>query len=61
MPYNFDYPEHEISILDKVVYCADKLEHLRTDKDVNNIDKIREMVNIDINKGFDFLYNQLKK
>ncbi len=61
MPYNFDYPDHNISLLDKVVYCADKLEYLRTNEDVENIDKIREMVNIDINKGFDFLYKQLNK
>ncbi len=61
MPYNFDYPEHEISIIDKVVYCADKLEYLRTNNDVADIDKVREIVNNNINEGFDFLYNQLNK
>lgn len=61
MPFNFDYPEYDISILDKVVFCADKLEHLRTEEDVRNINDVREMVYADINKGFDFLYKQLNK
>lgn len=59
----FDYNSiNEISLLDKVLYCADKLEPARIEKiDLDNIDYYRNLVLENIDQAFVEIYEQLQK
>ncbi len=57
-PYSFGEP---ITFLDKLIYCADKLEPNRTDEDVNNIAYFRELLKNDVDKCFSELYQSVQK
>ncbi len=57
-PYNYGSP---ITFLDKVLYCADKLEPNRTDTDINNIEYFRILFKQDVDKCFDELYAATQK
>lgn len=48
-----------LTILDKVLFCCDKLEPARTEKDLKDIDKIRKLLYVDLNKTFDTIINTL--
>ncbi len=57
-PFNFGSP---ITFLDKVLYCADKLEPNRTDEDINNIAYFRELFHKDVDQCFEELYSATQK
>ncbi|MGL4950587.1 MAG: bis(5'-nucleosyl)-tetraphosphatase (symmetrical) YqeK, partial [Mycoplasma sp.] len=57
----FEFGSKELSILDMVLFCCDKLEHNRTNEDINNIDYFRNLLKIDINKCFNELYKSLEE
>ncbi|KEZ24048.1 bis(5'-nucleosyl)-tetraphosphatase (symmetrical) YqeK [Ureaplasma diversum] len=58
----FDYNSaNEISLLDKVLYCADKLEPARMEGiDLDNIDHYRNLVLENIDQAFIEIYEQLQ-
>lgn len=58
----FDYYFDEPSLLDKILYLADKLEPSRTDDDVfgQDINTYRELAFKDVDACFDKLYNWLQ-
>lgn len=53
----FDFGKKQNSLLDKVIYCADKLEPLRDNNDIENIDYYRELAKKDIDQAFENIYN----
>ncbi len=57
-PFNYGEP---ITFLDKVLYCADKLEPNRTDEDINNISYYRDLFKQDVDKCFSELYAATQK
>ncbi|MGL4951702.1 MAG: nicotinate (nicotinamide) nucleotide adenylyltransferase [Mycoplasma sp.] len=57
----FAFGEGELSIIDMCLYCCDKLESLRTNEDINNIEYFRSLLKIDIKKCFDELFLSLSK
>lgn len=58
----YDYYSTKPTLLDKVVYLADKLEPNRTDEDVfgKKIDRYRKLAYENIDKCFEELYNWLQ-
>lgn len=44
--------DEEITMLDKILYCADKLEPARTEDDLGDIEKIRELVKTDLDQAY---------
>ncbi len=54
-------PFDQLTIIDKLLFCADKLEINRTDEDVKNIKYFRDLLNQDINKCFIELLEALKE
>lgn len=44
-----------ISLLDKIIYCCDKLEPHRTNEDVSNIEYYRKLLNTNIEQCYDEL------
>ena len=59
LPFNFQ--DKELTTLDKLIFCCDKLEPNRTNKDVNNIEYFRKLLEDDINKCFIELYDSITK
>lgn len=53
--------EEELTLLDKIIFCCDKLEPFRTEKDIANIAYLRELSKEDINKCFSELNIELAK
>ena len=51
----------KLTILDKVLFCSDKIEPKRTEKDLVNIDKIRRVAMKDIHAAFDMILETLDK
>lgn len=51
----------QLSILDKVLFCADKLEPKRTEKDLVGIVNIRKLASTNIDKAFNKILETLKK
>lgn len=54
----YDYGFGEISDLDMLIYCCDKLEPMRNDEDINNIDYYRKLIKEDLKKTFLDVYEQ---
>lgn len=50
-----------LTFLDKVLYCADKLEPKRTDADIENIQYFRQLFHEDVDKCFTELYLATRK
>ncbi len=51
--YNHVIPPKKPSILSKIIYCADKLEPARTNKDMPNRAKLLLLAKTDLNKAYD--------
>lgn len=52
-------PYEKLTLLDKILFCADKLEINRTNEDINNIEHYRELLNKNVNECFDELLKYL--
>lgn len=53
--------EQELTLLDKVLYCADKLEWERTDEDLMDIKSYRELFEQDVDQCFKAIIKALSK
>lgn len=53
--------DSEITLLDKILYCADKLESERTEEDLSKIDEIRKLVMHDLDKAYTYITNYQKE
>lgn len=51
----------ELSLLDKILFCCDKLEPCRTEEDMSDIDKYRELLKHDVDACFWGIINYLKQ
>jgi nicotinate-nucleotide adenylyltransferase len=56
---NHVIPPKNPSILDKILYCADKLEPSRTKSDVTNRERYVRLAKHDINKAFSKLHQEM--
>ncbi len=56
----YDYHQDELSLLDKILFCADKLEPFRTDEDMDNIDYYRKLVFQDLEETFRVVYQTVQ-
>ncbi len=56
----FDYGQ-DITLLDKIIYCADKLEPARTEEDIKNIEYFRGLFKTNVDQCFKELYQSLRK
>ncbi len=56
--------DNDINMLDKILYCADKLEPYRTEEDLTNINYYRNLVKSNLDKTFEeivqFQHNKFK-
>jgi len=50
-----------LTILDKIIYCCDKLEPLRTNKDLKNISYYRDLLKINVDQTFNEIIKYYKK
>lgn len=50
-----------LTLLDKILYCADKLEINRTEDDIKNINYYRELLNKNVDQCFNELIDYFKK
>ncbi|MGL4948048.1 MAG: nicotinate (nicotinamide) nucleotide adenylyltransferase [Mycoplasma sp.] len=57
----FEFGTGPLTILDKVLFCCDKLEYNRSEEDINNIDYFRQLLLKDIDECFTQLYKALKE
>lgn len=53
--------DDNVTILDKLLYCADKLEAKRNHEDLIEIDSIRELVKTDLDKTYEFIKEYQEK
>lgn len=59
MPYAFEINK-PLTILDKLIYCCDKLEPSRTTDNINNITYYRKLLNTNLDRCFEELYASLQ-
>lgn len=57
----FDFGTGPITLLDKAIYCCDKLEPCRTEQDINNIEYFRKLLEMNIDECFIQLYEATDK
>lgn len=59
MPFDFD-SEEPLTILDKLIYCCDKLEPARTNGEIDRIDHYRKLLDKNLDECFKTLYASLQ-
>ncbi len=56
----FDYHRDDLTLLDKILFCADKLEPSRTNEDMDNIDYYRKLIFKDLDQTFMIIYQTIQ-